>query len=158
MDCTPKLSHEFDKLAKALASAVSRRDALKWLGTGALGIALSTVGLRKAWAVNPCIGNTLPPGSCPPNLCKNNPGDQCICVWKFKNGVFLTAGKPVCVQNFFCPGPTCNSTGECKANFGLNWRCVDSACCGGHACAPKCGTVPPCCTAQGEAGATAAGA
>jgi hypothetical protein len=47
------MQQQFDELAKSLAEAVSRREALRRLGGGLAGVLLGSLGLGKAWGQNP---------------------------------------------------------------------------------------------------------
>ena len=141
--CSPQ-PHSFDRMAKALTSRVSRRDAFKYVGAGVLGTMLVSVGARKAEAVK-CI----PGGSCTGQVeCTKKPEQiYCGCTHKIKkNGQISVKG--FCWQNQFCVDVIpCSSFADC-ATLGKNYKCVDS-CCGGGFCFPKCGSVPPCCSTQG---------
>jgi hypothetical protein len=146
--CNPQ-PHQFDKMAKALTSAVSRRDAFKYVGAGVLGSMLVSVGVAEA----------KKPKCLPGNSCSNQTvctpsgnGGQCGCTHKTSGSGKQT---PFCWQNQFCANiQACSTNKDCKP-LGKNWKCADS-CCGGGFCLPKCGSVPPCCSTQG-AGATARG-
>jgi hypothetical protein len=146
--CNPQ-PHQFDKMAKALTSAVSRRDAFKYVGAGVLGSMLVSVGVAEAARIR-CQPNT----SCTnQTICTpSGNGGQCGCTHKTSaRGVV----RPFCWQNQFCSGLTaCATSRDCKP-LGRNWKCADS-CCGGGFCLPKCGSVPPCCSTQ-SSGATARG-
>ena len=163
MPCTlPNTGSRFDKVAKALATGVSRRDAFKYVGAGVLGAMLANLGVRGAEAARiRCQTDTC--GACPPIVgCNghNSSGDQCICLQKVKAGVCLGANRAKCVQNALCGGAPplppplvgCDKTRVCRNALGDNWKCTDGACCGRiGVCTALCGTVPPCCTANGGA-------
>jgi hypothetical protein len=141
--CRPQ-PHVFDKMAKALTSGVSRRDAFKYVGAGVLGTLLVSVGVREAEAVK-CIAG----GSCSGQVeCTKKPGQiYCGCTHMIKNNGQMSP-KGYCWQNQFCSGLTpCTSSADCVP-LGKSYKCADS-CCGGGFCLPKCGSVPPCCSTQG---------
>ena len=148
--CSPK-ANSFDKMATALTSVLSRRDAFKYVGAGVLGSMLVSVGVREAEAAG-CI----PGGSCSGQVeCTKKPEQiYCGCTHKIrKNGQISPKG--FCWQNQFCSNiQPCTTTLDCVP-LGKNYKCADS-CCGGGFCLPKCGSVPPCCSTQGS-GATARG-
>jgi hypothetical protein len=147
----------FDKMAKALASTISRRDAFKYVSAGALATMLAGVGVREAEAAK-CTGSQAC-GTCPPTDCTpNGNGGQCFCLRKFKQGVCQSDLKAKCIQNASCSGLiSCTKGKECRTQLGANWKCTDGACCGVvGVCTALCGTVPPCCTSQ-QSGGTLAG-
>jgi len=154
------MGHRFDKVAKALASGVSRRDAFKYVGAGVLGAMLANLGVRHAEAARVrCQTDTC--GACPPIIgCQghNSSGDQCLCLQKVKAGQCLGATRAKCVQNAFCnTAVPCDKTRTCRTQLGDNWKCTDGACCGVIGlCTALCATVPPCCSAQGGKGASLA--
>jgi hypothetical protein len=139
MACRPEQKdHIFDAMSKALSSALTRRDAFKWVSVGVLSTMLSAIGLRGAEAA-PC---TFAPG-CLPNLCGGPPGGQCFCSRRVKNGVEGTKAK--CIDNMFCSGLVpCQNKSDCPTGF----KCGTTGCCGIHACVTKCGKSP-CCSPQG---------
>lgn len=150
--CSPK-PHSFDQLAKVLATGVSRRDAFKYVGAGVLGSMLVSVGVREAEAKGI---KCTPGGSCTGQVqCTPGPPEiYCGCTHKIKANGQL-AKKGFCWTNQFCANIiTCTTSADC-VSLGKNWKCADS-CCGGGYCLPKCGSVPPCCSAQGS-GTTARG-
>lgn len=151
MPCTlPNMGHRFDKVAKALATGVSRRDAFKYVGAGVLAAMLANVGVREAEAARCQAGSC---GACPPIIgCQghNSSDDQCVCLTKVKAGACLNALRAKCIQNASCAGLIACSKGSVCKGIGLNWKCIDGACCGILGlCGALCGTVPPCCSAQG---------
>jgi len=152
MPCTlPNMGHRFDKVAKVLATGVSRRDAFKYVGAGVLAAMLANVGVRQAEAAR-CQSGTC--GACPPIIgCQghNSETDQCLCLTKVKAGVCLNPLRAKCIQNAVCADlTTCTKSRACRTQFGDNFRCTDGACCGViGVCTALCGTVPPCCSAQG---------
>ena len=163
MPCTlPNTGSRFDKVAKALATGVSRRDAFKFVGAGVLGAMLASVGVRNAEAARVrCQTGTC--GQCPPITgCQGHDtsGDQCICLQKYNvnKGGCLGADRAKCVQNAFCNTLVlCDKTRTCRTQLGDNWKCTDGACCNViGVCTALCATVPPCCSAQGGKGASLA--
>jgi len=151
MACKATMGDIFDKMTKSLATGVTRRDAFKYVGAGVLGTMLANLGVSKAEAAR-CSG-ALACGSCPPTDCTPpDNGGQCLCLRKFKDGVCASELKAKCVQNALCSTLiSCTRTGrDCKKVLGQNWKCTDGACCGVvGVCTALCGTVPPCCSAQG---------
>ncbi len=162
--CSPeRLEHSFDRMSKALANGISRRDALKWVGAGVLGTMVSAVGVRnaEAWASR-CTPNPPPDGTCGNQVVCGPPQpgfSGCRCTPKVRANGSLSA-RGFCWQDQFCSNVVpCLGSKFCKTNVGLNYKCVATCCASpevpGH-CFPKCETVPPCCSAQ-VAGATGAG-
>ncbi len=136
------MNTRFDDLSKVLGSAVSRRQALKFVGATALGAMLTTVGVRKAEAneqQRACRDAGDP--ACTELGCHGtDPTGTCGCVPKVKNGV--ETGRGMCHQSQSCSGlRSCQTSGECRAALGRNWKCANSCCPGGSFCLPKCGSV-----------------
>ncbi len=157
MKCKATMGDTFDKMAKALATTISRRDAFKYVSAGALATMLANVGVRQAEAAR-CSGAQAC-GTCPPTDCTPpDNGGQCLCLRKFKEGVCQSDLRAKCVQNAFCSGlQSCTRSRECRLALGQNWKCTDGACCGViGVCTALCGTVPPCCSAQGGGSSLAA--
>lgn len=145
-------------MTQALASGVSRRDTMKWVGAAVVGTMISGLGVRSAEAdVSPaCNAGVGTCGQCAPRACTNHGGGTCFCTRFVRNGI--CTGHAACVQNFFCSqARACSTIRDCKP-LGHNWFCGDQACCPGPrgACVAYCGTVPACCTVSG-AGLTATG-
>ncbi len=132
MDCSET---RFDHFTQALATGLSRRQALKWAAAGVVGATLSTLRLRKAEAR---VCPTAAEGSCP--VCEGQlpcKSEGCSCIPK------TGSGSCFCHQFQICADMTpCNRTRDCKALFGRGWKCAHS-CCDQFGfpplCLPKCG-------------------
>jgi hypothetical protein len=140
MACTPET--KFDGFTQMLASGLSRRDAMKWVGASALGAMLTTVGLKQAEAANPCTGTQ----SCIGAPCHNcSSGLGCFC--------FQKSNKPKakCYQNAYCSSlQTCTKNSDCTSG-----KCICAANgCGVSVCVQKCTSCPT--GASGGGGKTAA--
>ena len=122
MSCTPGI-HSFDKMARALATGISRRDAFKYVGAGVLGTMLVSLGARQAEA------SRCTPNVCPGNSCKTD----CFCQPTVK-------GRAFCNTSQFCSTVTsCTTNGQCKDLHGKGWKCVENCCANSPGCLPRCG-------------------
>jgi hypothetical protein len=141
MACTPVT--KFDGFTQMLASGVTRRDAMKWVGASALGAMLATVGVKQAEAANKCAGTE----SCVGSQCKDCPsGLGCYCFQK------VNKPKAKCLQNQYCAQiPTCSTNKDCPSGQ----KCICSANgCSVSVCLPKCTSCPT--SGSGGGGKTAA--
>jgi hypothetical protein len=131
MACTEE-RNKFDELTKMMASGVTRRDTLKWVGATALGAMLSVVGIRQAEALaggcqNKGVCGTYTPCDGAPDI------STCACGTRAK-GV-----KGWCFQNTSCSGLIpCTKNSDCRPG-GKAVKCVVNSCCGsGGVCLAKC--------------------
>jgi hypothetical protein len=134
-------SSYFDDLATVLADgSISRRQALKWIGAGALAAAIGPLFPEQAEALTRrrrrrCRrrgGNPVERGEChcaflcqDPFVmgCEGNP--ECTCFRTTENRGF-------CGRHGFCE--PCTASSECPPG----WRCVVDTCCGDPTCLPPC--------------------
>jgi len=142
MACTPET--KFDSFTKMLASGVSRRDAMKWVGAATLGAMLTTAGVKQAEAGpnKVCKGQTNCIGT-PCNNCSSGLG--CFCF------VLNTKPKSKCLQNAYCASiSSCSKNKDCNGG-----KCICPANgCGQSVCLNKCTSCP---TGVSGASGTAAG-
>lgn len=123
----------FDNVTKALASDLSRRDTLKVIGLTMTGAVLSTLGVRKAEAVDPCREV-----SC--TACHAE--DQCLAGKAGCSCIPKTRGICFCHDIVFCTDTVaCTNNRDCREKKGRGWKCSNS-CCGTNLCHPKCGRGP----------------
>jgi hypothetical protein len=111
------MAHQFDELAKALAGGISRREALRRVGTGIAATLLASLRLDRAWAG--CRSGTFlcPSGTCCPN------GTVCC-------------GTRCCLSNQYCVSGTCSPCPAGKFLCGQSCCSNGSSCCGGTTCCP----------------------
>ena len=133
MACTPET--KFDGFTQMLASGVTRRDALKWVGAAALGAMLTTVGSKQAEAAGPCKGS---PDGCigtvPCNGCSSGLG--CFCGAK----IGKTKTKK-CFVNEYCTSlVACTSNKDCKS-LGRKCLCAANGC-SESVCVAPCTSCP----------------
>jgi hypothetical protein len=121
---------DFDELAREVARGLSRREALKFALTGLAGAALTSLGIKTAWATTcDCNGEQNYPildlAACPNRLQVKAPSTDGICTsspWQGFEGVDF---RPCCVQHDYC-FTTCGSSFE-TCNFNL-FACIVGAC------------------------------
>jgi hypothetical protein len=142
----------FDRLARAVASEVSRRQVFRYMGATALGATLTTLGMRKAEAADRFCADGCP--GCPQGVsCRQHRnGTFCYCFQLAKNPFICK-----CKGDFFCSQALpCNRNADCVAALGRGAKCLTASCCGTFRhCAPKCGNGI---AAGAQGGATGAGA
>ena len=132
--------HHFDEIAKALASGLTRRQALRRVGGGLAGAMLASLGLGKAWGatpkncadfcknfvgINPGNGNAY--GKCVSNCahCVNSGGIACGASACCKGGSTSSCCSGTCVD--LSSGNNCGACGNaCLAGFSCcSGMCVD---------------------------------
>jgi Stigma-specific protein, Stig1 len=105
------MTHPFDELARALAEGVSRREAIRRLGSGLVGAILTSLGLVRAWGqgtANPCAQfcNQLPSfqrQNCQ-KACKECGGHtQNVCASSNSSQVLCCPQGTVCCNGVCCP-------------------------------------------------------
>jgi hypothetical protein len=140
-------SYYFDDLAKGVADgSISRRQALKWLGAGAVALAIGPLFPEQAEALTRrqrrlCRrkgGTPLERGNChcgfncltatQPFTCQGNP--NCTCFRTTENRGFCGADVAPCSTIF------CSASGDCPAGS----RCVVDDCCDLPFCVRPCPT------------------
>ena len=139
---------DIDELARGLAqNQISRRQALRWAGAGALATALCTVGFS---------GTAEALTLSQRRMCRSNGGTpvergECNCAFNCGplEATFDCDNNPICscaqtiegrgfCADFSgrCPEETCSSSSECPSG----WKCIVTTCCpvGHNVCAPSC--------------------
>jgi hypothetical protein len=138
-----------DELAKGVADGtISRRQALKWIGAGAVAFAIGSLFPEQAEALTTrqrrrrqrrrCLrrlGTPLEKGNChcgwncvngaTATACQDNP--NCVCLKTTENRGF-------CARGFLSGGTACTTSEGCPAGT----RCVVNICGPGPVCAPEC--------------------
>jgi hypothetical protein len=105
----------FDELAKEVARGLSRREALRLALTGLAGAALTSLGIKRAWATE---------GDCPLVQVKA-PSTDSVCTaspWQGFRGVDFQC---CCVQHDYCFTTCCSSFETCNASF---YNCLVNQC------------------------------
>jgi hypothetical protein len=104
----------FDELAKEVAQGLSRREALRLAFTGLAGAALTSLGIKTAWAqTGRCTVQVIAPST--DNVCTGSP-------WQGFNGVDFQC---CCVQHDYCFSTCGSSFNECNATF---YGCLVNQC------------------------------
>jgi len=85
------MNYDFDNLARAIASGISRREALKRMGAGLAGLLLTTMGIRKASAAvtcGTCQACDLDTSTCG-TVCNPTTAGQSLCSMAGQDGSYL---------------------------------------------------------------------
>ena len=151
----------FDELTKALATATSRRHALKALaatvggvlGFGSIGIAFANC---KPNGIGCNIGYQCCSGACCHGTCtdlSSNPNNCGSCGHTCGTGQLCQNGQ--CVNPCAANGGTCNGNSDCCSGHCENNQCVCPSGCivlANGTCAQTCTGVPDSCTCNGTCG------
>jgi hypothetical protein len=144
------MEHQFDELAKAMAEGVSRREALRRLGSGVAAATLAALGLGNAWGQSRRRGRgggATPQGIiCPPGEVPCAGGSECCPACP--NGEDLCGSKCCTAAQVCCPGssgsPVCTFLGTNTNCGGCNNVCPTGTSCVSRQCVCDGSGQPPC--------------
>jgi hypothetical protein len=140
------MEHQFDELAKALAAGVSRREALRRIGGGVVGLILASLGLGKAWGQSADVDckkfcksalSSDPKSKEQVATCKAScedcqAGGNTVCGVSSAGGGAVTCCPQGCSSSGVCCGTllaSCEQSSECCSGFVCH--VAGSVCCRG---------------------------
>jgi len=147
------MANQFDELSKALAAGISRREALRRIGSGLVGATLAALGLGKADAApNPCsvfCSKNFPPGPARAaclQACRQCGADVSRVCFGATNAICCAPDSSCCNSStgsaFCCPehgnccGDGCCSAGQNCCLGSSGFFCCEGECCGDNCCGP----------------------